>query len=272
MVILAGSDRRPAELPERGRDKHPLAGFKSLAVRIGDRTLIEHAVERLRSSRWFDPVLVAGPAAVYEGKSGGAAIVDTDGTLGDNVRAGVAAVRAAHPGSVVGFTVCDILPDPALLDRLMREYQATAPSDLWFPMVRAPASREQLGASAWKPAYGVIPAPGEAAVRVLPGHLVIGDTQALRLPLLYRLLDLGYRTRNRSVLRATIPAAELLRRGSITREHMEDTLRKLFVRARWRRAHPERRVVLPIVEALFLARDIDTVEEASELGGEVAGC
>lgn len=307
IVILAGSDRRPAELPERGRDKHPLAGFKSLAVRIGDRTLIEHAVERLRSSRWFDPVLVAGPAAVYEGKSGGAAIVDTDGTLGDNVRAGVEAVRAAHPGSVVGFTVCDILPDPSLLDRLMREYQATAPSDLWFPMVRAPASREQLGASAWKPAYGVIPAPGEAAVRVLPGHLVIGDTQALRLPLLYRLLDLGYRTRNRSigerrgvmirgvlgdmllqdllhvlrlrapsltwsVLRATIPAAELLRRGSITREHMEDTLRKLFVRARWRRAHPERRVVLPIVEALFLARDIDTVEEASELGGEVAGC
>jgi hypothetical protein len=307
LVILAGSDPRPAELPAPARDKHALAGFKSLQVRIGDKTLIEHAVERLRSSGWFDPVLVAGPSRVYSGRCAGAGIVDTDGSLGQNVRAAIEALRATHPGSVVGFTVCDILPDPGRLDRVMRDYADRAPCDLWFPMVRAPESREDLGASAWKPAYRVIPAEGQPAVRVLPGHLVIGDVRALRLAFLYRLLDLGYRTRNRSirsrrgvmirgvlgdmllqdllhlarlrapsltwsVLRASIPAAELLRRGNITLRQLEDTVRKIFVRSRHRREHPGRRVVLPIVDALFLARDIDTEEEARELGGGLAGC
>ena len=307
LVILAGSDPRPAELPERARDKHALAGFKSLAVRIGDKTLLENAVEHLGASGWFEPILVAGPRRVYAGHCAGARIVDTDGSLGDNVRAAVEDLALTHPGAAVGFTVCDILPDPRLLDRLMQDYHRNAPCDLWFPMVRAPEQREELGASAWKPAYGVIPAEGQPPVRILPGHLIVGVPSALRLKFLYRLLDLGYRTRNRSiesrrgvmirgvladmliqdllhllrlrapsltwsVLRASIPAADLLRRGSITRGQLEDTLRKIFVRSRHRRRHPERRVVLPIVDALFLARDIDTEEEASELGGRVAGC
>jgi len=307
LVILAGSDTRPAALPERARDKHPLSGFKGLRVRIGDKTLIEHVVERVRSSGWFDPILVAGPRRVYDGRTGSAAIVDTNGSLGQNVRAGIEAVTAANPESVVGFTVCDILPDPRRLDSVMQDYAEHAPCDLWFPMIRTPESREQLGASDWKPAYGIVPAEGEAPVRILPGHLVVGDPRAIRLPFLYRLLDLGYRTRNRSirrrrgvmvrgvlgemlyqdllhvlrlrapsltwsVLRASIPAAELLRRGSITRQQLEDTLRKILVRSRHRRRHPERRVRLPIVDALFLARDIDTEEEARELGDGVVGC
>ncbi len=71
------------------------------------------------------------------------------------------------------------------------------------------------------------------------------------------------------MLRAALPAARLLREGSITRPALEDALRKIFVRQRHRRRHPERRIHLPIVEALSLARDIDTEEEAQELGGSV---
>jgi hypothetical protein len=74
-----------------------------------------------------------------------------------------------------------------------------------------------------------------------------------------------------SILRASIPASTLLRRGAITRRRLEETLRRIMVKRRHRRLYPERRVMLPIVDALFLARDIDTVEEAREFGGSLHG-
>jgi hypothetical protein len=74
-----------------------------------------------------------------------------------------------------------------------------------------------------------------------------------------------------SVLRAALPAANLLAKGRMNRPRLEDALRKVFVRYRHRVRHPERRVALPFVDALPLARDIDTIEEAEELGGELGG-
>jgi hypothetical protein len=304
IVVLAGTDRKPAELPAQGRDKHPLIGYKAVDVRIDGKTLIEAVVERLRDSGWFSPIHIAGPRRVYAEFAGPASIIDTDGSFGDNVHAAVEQIGARRSGTPVAFTVCDILPDSETLNRLMTDYHDNAPCDFWFPMVRAPERRERLGASAWKPVYRIVPEMGQAAVEILPGHLVVADPRALRLRFLYRLIDLGYRTRNRSidrrrgvmvrgvltdmlyqdllhmlrlrlptltwsVLRSAIPAARLLREGTITRRGLEETLRKIFVKARHRRAHPERRVVLPIIEALSLARDIDTEEEARELGGRV---
>jgi len=304
LVILAGADRRPAKLPEQGRDKHPLVGYKSVDVRIEGKTLIENVVDRLEASGGFAPIYIAGPRHVYEEYAGNARLIHTDGAFGQNVQASVEHIRAEFPDSPVGFTVCDILPEARTLDRLLSNYAAHAPCDLWAPMVRSPELPEKLGASSWKPAYGIIPENEDAPVRVLPGHLVIGDPRALRLKFVYRLIDLGYSTRNRSidyrrgqmtrgiladmlmhdlrllarlrlptftwsVLRAVIPAANLLRQGTITQRRLEETTRRVFVKQRHRWAHPDRRVVVPIVEALSMARDIDTEEEAAELGGSV---
>ena len=304
LVILAGADRKPARLPEQGRDKHPLKGYKAVEVRIDGKTLIENVVERLEASGGFAPIYIAGPRHVYEKYAGNARVVHADGSFGHNVQVSVERVQSEHPGSPVGFTVCDILPEARTLARLLSNYAEHAPCDLWVPMVRAPERPEKLGASAWKPAYGIVPENEDAPVRVLPGHLVVGDPHALRLKFLYRLIDLGYSTRNRSidyrrgqmtrgiladmlmhdlrlmarlklptftwsVLRAVIPAAKLLRQGTITQRRLEETIRRVFVKQRHRWAYPDRRVVVPIVEALSMARDIDTEEEATELGGEV---
>ena len=76
--------------------------------------------------------------------------------------------------------------------------------------------RSALGAFAWKPVYRIVPEPGEEAVRILPGHLGIFEPRSLRLPLLYRLLGLAYRTRNRSIKRrrsAMLRAVLLALRG-----------------------------------------------------------
>jgi hypothetical protein len=304
IVILAGSDRRPPDLPVDGRDQHPLSGYKGVDVRIGGRTLVESVLDRLERSGRFGPVYVVGPAALLGGMRSRCAVIDSDGTFGENIRTGIDGVRAAHPGSSIAFITCDVLPEVDTLHEVMDNYAGHAPCDLWFPLVHAPEDRGSLGKSAWKPAYHIIPREGEAAVGILPGHLVVVDPAALRLRFLYRLMQLGYRTRNRpinyrravmvrgvvlellyqdllhlttlraptltwTVLSVGIAAARELRDGRITRARLENALRKLFVTSRHRRRNPERRVAVPIVDGLSLALDIDTEEEARAFGGDV---
>jgi hypothetical protein len=73
-----------------------------------------------------------------------------------------------------------------------------------------------------------------------------------------------------TVVSAAVPGAGALKRGTLTRAKMENALRSIFVKERHRRAHPRRRFLLPIVEGLSLALDIDTEEEARAMGGDVA--
>jgi len=187
----------------------------------------------------------------------------------------------------------------------MSRFDEAAPCDLWYPLVRAPERSAELGASEWKPGYRLQPNGENAAVNVLPGHLAVADPGSMRLEFLFRLLDLGYRTRNRtinyrrsvmirglvfellfqdlrhlmtlrpptltaSVIRAGVSAASELREGSITQRRLEDALRKIFVASRHRRRYPDRRTLLPIVDELWLALDIDTEEEVRAAGGAIA--
>ena len=304
VVILAGSDRQPAELPPSGRDKHPITGYKGVDVRIQGRPIAAVVAERLAACGCLGPVHLAGPAAIFRDAVPGVTLIDADGTFGGNIRRAIEVVTASHPGAPVAFTVCDIVPETATLDQLLADYERAAPCDLWYPMIHAPEDERRLGAAAWKPSYLIVPRPGVAAVRVLPGHLAIADLATLRLSFLYRLLQIGYETRNRSIiyrrgamlrgllagllgrdfkllfaLRAPtltwtvagsgVRAARELRRGTITRSGLEDALRRILVRREHRRRHPERRVLTPIAEGLSMALDIDTEEEARELGGDV---
>jgi len=302
LVILGGRDRRGSVLPEAGHDKHALTGFKAVAAKIGERTLIEILIERLRRAKAFDPIYVAGPLAVYGDLGLGASIIDTDGGFGDNLRASIDAVTAESMPPYVGFTTADILPTAADLHTALEDLAAHLPLDFWMPQCRVPDDPELLGTSAWKPTYAVRPELGDEPVTTLPGHLVVVDPSAPRLEIASRILDHAYRTRNRPIgerrsvmLRrvfSTLLAEDLrrlvrfrpplvtweatvnglaiateLKSHDAGQRELEDRLRKLFVRRAHRKRYPERRGRIPILDVLSLARDIDTEEEAAELTG-----
>jgi hypothetical protein len=303
MVILGGSDRKSTRLPDGSEDKHPLSGYKGVDIRLGGRPMIEIIAERLQAVGCFEPIYIAGPAKAYDQVQCAAARIDANGSFGHNIQTSMELVRAAHPDRPIGFITCDVLPEIDSLRLLLEDYDRAAPCDLWFPLVQAPAEKERLGASSWKPLYRIAPEEGEPAMQILPGHLVVLDPAALRLKFLYHLFQLGYRTRNRpidrrrsvmvrsllmqlifqdllhvlglrfpaltwTVLRAGITAARELRDGTITRARLENFLREIFVKYRHRKRHPARRVVMPLVDVLWLALDIDTEEEARERKGD----
>jgi hypothetical protein len=305
IIVLAGSDQHAGRLPEKGGDKHPLSGYKAADIRVGEHSLIETLLSRLEASGRFAPIYVVGPRQSFGNLAPHHRLVDADGSFGENLCSGITEARTQHPDSPLALVTCDILPDASRLAALMDRYVAAAPCDLWYPLVRAPQDAAELGASDWKPGYRIQPEGEDAAVDLLPGHLAVVDPASMRLDFLFRLLDLGYRTRNRpinyrravmvrglifelliqdlrhlftlraptltaSVIRAGVSAASDLREGSITQRRMEDDLRKIFVASRHRRRYPQRRTLLPIVDELWLALDIDTEEEVRAAGGALA--
>ncbi|MBD3867928.1 MAG: nucleotidyltransferase family protein [Acidobacteria bacterium] len=304
ILILGGSDPKPASLPDAGRDKHALRGYKGRDLLIGDRPMIQVVVERLKESGGFDPIYVAGPQEVYQGIPG-LEIVDTAGSLGKNLRTGLERLRLLHPGSYLAITTCDILPEPECLQTFLQESRDHMPFDAWFPMIRIPDDREQLGASSWKPTYQVIPQEGREPVSTLPGHLMVINPEAFRLRFAYRLMQIAYRTRNRpipvrrkemvrdtlkdllfedvrhifsmrvprltwTVISNGLKVAREMKSGTSTLVGLENSIRRIFIRYRHQREFPDRRVHLPIMDALSLAKDIDTEEEARELGGDLS--
>jgi len=302
LVILGGSDRRPGTLPP-GHELHPLGTYKGLAIRVQGRALIEHLVERVNASRGFGPALIAGPARAYGTLGLDAEIVDTDGALGDNLRAAFAHHRARFGASrPVAFLACDVLPTRDELNELADLYAADGPCALWLPFVLEPDDPGELGAFAWKPRYRIARAPGEPPRRILPGHLAVVEPAALRLPLLFRLLDAAYRSRNRSVgarrgallraalfsllardalglarLRAPILTARVVGSGlRLAKKLRADALdagelERLVARILVRRSVPSNRarVRLPYTRFVTLAEDIDTEEEARAVGGDL---
>lgn len=299
LLILGGRDRRGTTLPEAGQDKVPLKGYKGADLRIGGRPLIAVAIERWRATGFFDPIFVAGPASIYGSLGLDAEVVDTDGELGDNLRAGIERAQLTHPGQIA-MTTCDILPDPSELAAAIEDFKAHEPVDFFMPLARVPADVRMLGASAWKPKYWVRPPGEKESVPILPSHLIIGNPDELRMRFLYLFSDQLYRTRNRSltyrrlvitrsllgsliredikhlfslrrphitltvVVNSLLLASQLAARRATT-QAFENRLRYVFLRRDIRLAHPERRGRVPVLPCLSLAKDIDTIEEAREV-------
>jgi hypothetical protein len=299
MVIVAGSDGVPPSLPSEAALKHPLIGYKGVDLKLHGQPLIQVVMERLRSCASFGRIWVAGPRCVYEGVVDGSAIIDTDATVAENLRCAIVHLRRHEASGPVAFTTCDILPDPGELAAALGDYLAQPACAAWYPLIRVPQDRQQLKAFAWKPEYSVVPEPGAAALRVLPGHLLIADLGALRLPLIYRLLSVAYRTRNRSikvrrrsmvreviwqlvfqdlrhlvtlrppvltwtVMRNGLALARELRAGTMLIGDLERAVTSIVLKYRYRRRSPARGVRLPLLDALSLAEDADTEEEARE--------
>jgi hypothetical protein len=72
-----------------------------------------------------------------------------------------------------------------------------------------------------------------------------------------------------TVISNGLTVAREMKSGTITIQRLENSIRRIFIRYRHQKEFPDRRVHLPIMDALSLAKDIDTEEEARELGGDL---
>lgn len=304
ITILGGSDLRPAELPAGAG--HALAAYKGAELRTAGKPLVAHLVERLADAGGYGPVSVAGPAGAYAPLGLDARIIDTDGSIATNVRAAIEhhlARGAPGPAGPMGLLACDVLPEVEELRSLRTAYEADASCAFWFPFVRIPPDESGLGAFGWKPTYHLRQGPGGERVHILPGHLAIFDPRALRLALVYRLLDAGYRTRNRplalrrramlrsvvaglilqdlqapfrqrlptltvAVLSSGLRIARHLRRGELGVSELESLVGRMLLRRHGPARAGDRAIRFPIVDVLSLAEDVDTEEEARAIGSE----
>jgi hypothetical protein len=202
LAILAGSDGRPGPVPAGAGDLHFVVGYKGAELRFGDRCLVQMLLDRSRASGVFGEVYVVGPKRVYGGLVD-APVIDSDGHIGENIRAAIERIQELHGRDVLlGIIACDILPEAeeiaALGGALIAAAGAGAPEHpgaaLAISLIRA---EERLGSSSWKPRYGVKPSPDQAPVPYLPGHLGLMRPSMLRMRFVYRLLSLLYHERNR---------------------------------------------------------------------------
>ncbi|MCP3959321.1 MAG: NTP transferase domain-containing protein [bacterium] len=304
LLLLGGRDRRRKKPHEETRGgQQVLRGYKAMELEVGGKPLIVRLLERLRACGAFDPIFVAGPASVYASLAGEVHLVDTDGGFGDNIRAGLDAIVARQGAGRVAVMTTDVLPDPGELAEMVEDVERHQPWDFWCVQCRADDLQE-LGASAWKPKYRILPEGEDDAVATVPGHLVGADLRVFRMDLIYDIFELAYRTRNQPIgprrrrmvrgalttlIRADLKRLFTLRRPGILwdmlvnclalirqlvgegcpQREMEDRLRRMWVGWRHRREHPERRGRVMITSGLSLGRDIDTEEEAREiLSGE----
>lgn len=306
LVILGGRDRHQSALPTSESDRHALRGYKGAELEIAGRPLVCEVVDRLRAVEAFEPIHVSGPASVYAPiVPEGVRIIDTDGDFGTNLRASVDAVTRDPGPQQAAFTTCDIVPDPDELRRALRDLEAHPENDFWMPQVRVPEDPSRLGESEWKPKYRLRPHGEPASVAILPSHLVIADPRILRLRFIYRFFDLLYRTRNRPlaerrgvltrhllwslvvedikhvfsgrpphifapVVFHSLLLASKLKAGRATAADFERGIRQVFIKRGHRRRYPDRLGRVPVLDALSLAKDIDTVEEAREAARRVA--
>ena len=300
LIVMGGSDPVPAALPEEGAELHPIRGPKGMALTIGGRPLIDLLLEPLKESGCFDPIYIAGPVSEYGEVRQGCRVIETNSGFGANIAAALEVVVPESADGVVALTTCDILPTANELRELMSDYYARLPIDFWFPLIITPTEPDQLGASFWKPKYQVVEEPGGEPISFLPGHLIVVDTMAARVPLVVRAFDLAYKTRNRpilyrlvvmisgvlagllkhdlkhllafrvptmtfSVVYNGVMLALELRKGDSTADQLALHLEKSFVHYRHRRKYPERVGRLALMQGLSLAKDFDTQEEAAEL-------
>jgi len=279
--------------------------YKGAALRIEGRPLIAHVLERFASCPDLSPIRVAGPLSIYREILPADRIVDVDDGISINIRTAVDFfLDQGHEGPMA-IATCDVLPEPDELRSLLADYRSGEPCDVWCPLIRAPAFPEDAGAFGWKPSYRVVEEEGRPATSCYPCHLIVFDPRALRREFLYQLLDLAYRTRNRSiatrrrvmlwrvlgsllyqdllhllglrlpnltlsVVRNGLLLAKRLRAGTILRSELERAVSRIVITSRQRRRLAGQGVRIPLLEGMSLARDIDTEEEAGAAGAEWA--
>lgn len=307
LVILAGSDPRRGAVPAGGEGFHYLVGYKGADLKIGGRPLIVELISRCRQSDAFGDIYVAGPQRVF-GEIVDCRVIDTDGSVGDNVQAAINGVTAdCGQDSRIAFLSCDVLPTASELSELMagllvREGGEDVDSmpALAISLVTAP---ENLGASVWKPRYVIRSSDGDDPIPFLPSHLGVADPKKLRTGLLFRTIALVYRERNRdyeqrrrdmvvrllgvllwrdlmnvlrlhpptltySAIRYGLGAFRAWQKKQLTIDELATAIEKMIVHRQYHRKPASGCVRIVITPHMSFAKDIDTKEELDEVASQ----
>ncbi len=195
IFVLAGGDAPEPEQQEL-RPSDALTVPKGTIELATGRCLAGELVQRLRDSGCFaDPILL-GPQDWYQTRVD-CELIAVQGRLIQTLRQLVqAATTRLDSDQPFAVTTCDILPSAHDIRELFeRHYMPHSDSMFWWQMVES--ELQEMGASAWKPAYHLPVTAGQAPRRLYPGHVVIARAGSLRLSLLMRLLELAYQYRNR---------------------------------------------------------------------------
>ena len=301
LVLLAGGSRRYDQMPAAAAEHHPLSGYKAAGLQLDGSPLIRHVCKAFAESGAFGPIYIAGPHDVYETiRPDDTLLIDTDGNFGQNLQVATEHVATRHPGAAVAYATADVLPSPEDLSLVLADLDAASPYHFWMLECRYSGIAKRLGTSTYKPKYWIRGDDDERPVPTLPGHLVIARPDASRRHLMYDIFDIAYNTRNTSIghrLRVVTIGIfssllktdwRRLRQGKlpcvtfeimcfglifafklwrgIDHRQMAALLTRIFLHREDRRDHPERRGRVAVLDTVSLARDVDTHEEARELG------
>lgn len=310
LVILAGSDNRRGAVPAGADDFHFLVGYKGADLKIAGRPLIVILIERARASGAFGEVFVAGPKRIF-GSLVDCPVIDTDGSVGDNIRCAIDGVCQSHGEDTrIAFLSCDVLPSPAELSELMAGLVVREGGEgfdsmpaLAISLVLVP---EEVGASVWKPKYVIRESEHEQPVAFYPSHLGVALPKKLRTGLLFRSIALVYRERNRdyeqrrkdivfrllgvllwrdlnnllrlhpptltySAIRYGLGAFMAWRRNELTIEMLATAIEKVVVHRKYHRKPASGCVRIVVTPHMSLAKDIDTKEELDEVAKQTEG-
>lgn len=300
ILILAGSDQRPGPVGPGLTADAMLSGYKGALALPSGRCLAAELVERLRQSGKFADPLLIGPLSIYE-RLVDCEVIDVTGTLDRTLSRVMRLLQERFPpDQPVAISTCDILPTVEEINQIMESgYGPHAECHFWWQIVTA--EPPTLGASSWKPRYGLRTVPGAPLLTVYPGHLVIIRPSALRLELLIGLLVAIYRYRNRPlkkrflpmlrdgllllarhdfrnlrrgqlpILTVSIPWHILraylgIRRGTLTLPEFERHLAGTVVHRDFRDGMP---FVISMTQAMSFAKDIDTLGELREVTSQL---
>ncbi len=266
-------------------------------MKIDGKPLIAWLVEAFNGAEGYGPVTIAGPEEVYAALELGAQICDTHGSIGKNLENAIAYHREIYGDTTpMALISCDVMLTSEELSELREHYETIREGNtFWMPFVKKPIDPEELGAFDWKPTYQLCEAKDADPINILPGHTAIFRCDKVDWPLLLRLAELSYETKNlnistrrstlarrilfeliqtdfRQLLRLRKPyytyailknglrLARELKSGKIVVSELADMVREMFHR---RDLGEPGTVFFPIVDLLALAEDIDTEEEAA---------
>jgi hypothetical protein len=304
ILILAGSDERPAPTPATLEADDLLTGYKGAFPLPSGRCLAAELIARLRDTKRFCDPLLLGPRRIYEGLVD-CEIIDTEGAFVETLRRVVELMQTRFAGNEpMAVASCDILPSASdVIDLLSSAYDPHANCCFWWQLVSAePAT---LGPSAWKPHYRIRSLPGKPAEIVYPGHLVVLRPAAVRMDVLSGLLSLAYRYRNwtprrrmppmlvrgiglmlladlRNLLRGQLPILALaipwhvygayrdLQTQQLTMPGLERRATHVLLHRHYRQL--DRPVVIATTRIQSFARDIDTTDEIAAVRAEFDAC
>lgn len=303
IIVLGGSDDRPGAVPRGMAAEDMLTGCKGALPLPSGQVMAAEFAKRLEASERFRSPILIGPRRAYEGKLD-VEIVDAEGSLAAMIRTAFDVItRRFGPLQPVAVAACDILPSAGELRELIdSDYRQHAGSMFWWQMIAAAA--DELGASAWKPSYRLLPASGQPPQRLYPGHIVIFRPAALRIRLAGSMLEVAYRYRNRDlrrrwgpvtlrclarltredlrnllafrlpILTFSIPLRGLwsywkYRKGRLSVPELERHLAHMLLHRAYARVPYNRPVAISISRILSLAKDIDTKRELAEAGANL---